>query len=240
LRIRFGPWQALAVFVATWIATDAVFEFVRDQLLARLQLAGLREMVAVRALFNVGIMWAMFAACVLIVHLRGQKLSDVGWRRPASTWAWLLAAVVAIVFSGVALGSVGRSAQLLSDWSSYRISLALVMGGSAGVCLETIFRGFVMTQARDARMPVPIQILISAVLFALALARFGWGGMPGRPNLWVLVATTASSSILGAAFSGIYIVGHRSLTPAIIAHAAIDIVVEPGMALFAAMGGAIH
>ena len=240
MRSRLGPGQALAIFVVAWFAVDAVFEFARDLLLAHLQLPGLREIVAVRALFNVGIMWAMFAACVLILRLRGQKLGDVGWRRPASRWAWLLAVVLATLVAGAALGSLGPSAQLLSDWSFYRISLALVMGGSAGVCLETIFRGFVMTQARDAGLPVAVQIALSALLFALALARFGWGGAPGRPNFWVLVATTASSAILGAAFAIIYVVGRRSLTPAIFAHTVIDMVVEPGMALFAAMGGPVH
>lgn len=118
MRIRLRPWQALAVFVTTWFAVDAVFEFARDQLVAHLQLAGLREIVAVRALFNVGIMWAMFAVCVLLLRLRGQKLADVGWRRPASRWAWLLALVVAILVAGAALGSLGGSAQLLSTGPS--------------------------------------------------------------------------------------------------------------------------
>ena len=240
MRTSLGPWQALIVFTATWIAVDAVFEFARDQLLGHLQVVGLRETVAVRALFNIGIMWTMFAACALILRVRRQRLVDIGWRRTESRRAWLLAVVVAILVSGAALGSVGSSAQLLSDWSFYRISLALVMGGSAGVCLQTIFRGFVMTQARDAGLPVVIQILLSAILFALAVARFGWGGTPGRPNFWVLVATTASSAILGAALAIIYVVGRRSLAPAIFAHAAIDMIVEPGMALFAAMGGAVH
>lgn len=240
MRIRLGPWQALAVFAAAWVAVDMAFEFARDQLLGHLQLGGLRETVALRALFNIAVMWTIFAACVLILRVRRQKLVDIGWRQPASPRAWVLGIVVAILVSGAALGSVGRSAQLLSDWSLYRISLAIVMGGSAGVCLETIFRGFVMTQARDAGTPVAIQILLSAVLFALALARFGWGGAAIRPSFGVLVATTVSWAILGAALAIIYVVGRRSLTPAIFAHAAIDMVVEPGMALFAAMGGVVR
>jgi hypothetical protein len=185
-------------------------------------------------------MWAMFAVTVLILRLRGQKLSEIGWGRPASTWSWFLAIGVAILFGGLVVGSVGASAQLLSDWSLYRISLGLVIGVSAGVCTETMFRGFVMTQARDAGLPVSIQILVSAALFDLALLRFGWGGMAQHPKFWVYVATTPAAAILGAAFGIIYVVGRRSLLPVIVAHAAIDMIVEPGMLLFAAMGGAPH
>jgi hypothetical protein len=240
MRSRLGPWQALAIFVAAWLAVDAMFEFARDELLAHLRLAGLREIVAVQALSNIGIMWVMFAVCVLILRLRGQKLGNVGWRRPASTWAWLLAVGVAILFSGAALGSVGGSAQLLSDWSFYRISLALVIGASSGICSETIFRGFVMTQARDAGVPLAIQILMSAVLFDLAAARFGWVGTTGHPNFWLFVATHPAAVVLGGTFAIIYVVGRRSLTPVIVGHAAIDIIIEPGMLLLAAMGGAVH
>jgi uncharacterized protein len=240
MRVRLGPWQALVVFIASWVVVDLLFEFARDQVLVRWQFRGVREVVAVRALFNVGIMWAMFAVCVLILRLRGQKLADVGWRRSASRLPWILAIALAVLFSGTALATVGRSAQLFSDWSFYRISLALVIGISAGVSTELIFRGFVMTQARDAKLSVVIQILLSAVLFALALARFGWGGTPGHQSLWMIVATMPAAGVLGAILAIIYVVGRRSLMPVIVAHAAIDMIVEPGMLIFAAMGGVMR
>jgi len=199
-----------------------------------------RAHVAVEALLGAGMNWLMFVICLTVLRLRGQVLADLGWRRPASRRAWVLAIVVAAVIAGSALGSFGKTAQLLTDWSFYRISLALALGLSAGICLEVIFRGFVMTQARDAGLPTAVQIVLSAVLFALALNRMAWAGFPGHPDFWAVVGTTVSSTILGIAFAIIYVIGNRSLTPAIAAHAAIDIVVEPGMILMAAMAGAIH
>ncbi len=61
-------------------------------------------------------------------------------------------------------------------------------------------------------------------------------------RLWgpIVVGTTASSTVLGVAFAIIYVIGNRSLNPAIAAHAVIDMVVEPGMILMAAMAGAVH
>jgi len=236
---RVGPWTALAVFVVAWIAVDALVEISCRFLLFRFQIDGLRERVAVEALSGVVLNWTMFAVCVLVLHLRGQALRDIGWRRPATRRSWIVAILVATLMAGSALASLGKAAQLLTDWSFYRISLGVVLGGSAGICLEMIFRGFCMTQARDAGLPVILQITLSAVLFALALNRMAWSGFPGHPEFWAVVGTTASSTVLGVAFAIIYVIGNRSLNPAIAAHAAIDMVVEPGMILMAAMA-AVH
>ena len=237
---RFGPWTALAVFAAAWIAIDAVVEISCRFVLVQFHIDGVRERVAVEALSGVAINWTMFAVCLFLLNLRGQTLRDIGWRRAATRRSWVLAVVLAALMAGSALASFGKTAQLLTDWSFYRISLALVLGGSAGICLETIFRGFVMTQARDASLSVFLQVALSAVLFALALNRMAWSGFPGHPEFWAVVGTTISSTILGIAFAIIYLIGNRSLNPAIASHAAIDMVVEPGMILMAAMAGAVH
>lgn len=232
---RFRPWTALAVFLVAWIAADALVEITCRFVLAQFHIDGVRQRVAVEALSGVVLNWTMFAICILVLHLRGQTLPDIGWRRPATRRSWILAIVVAALMAVSALGGLGKTAQLLTDWSFYRISLGLVLGASAGICLETIFRGFVMTQARDAGLHVILQITLSAVLFALALNRMAWSGFPGHPDFWAVVGTTVSSTILGIAFAIIYVIANRSLTPAIAAHAAIDMVVEPGMILMAAM-----
>lgn len=124
------------------------------------------------------------------------------------------------------------SARNYADQSFYRVSLGFVLGVSAGICTETIFRGFVITQARDAGLPVAIQILLSAVLCGLALARFGWSGATARPDVSVVVAVVAAAAILGAMVAAVYLVGRRSLLPVIAAHTIIDMVVQPGMLIF--------
>jgi hypothetical protein len=237
---RVGPWTALTIFAVAWIAVDAVVEVTCRSVLLRFQITGVRERVAVEALSGVVLNWAMFAVCFIALRLRGQTLGDIGWRRRATRRSWILAMVVAALMAGGALASLGKTAQLLTDWSFYRISLGIVLGGSAGICLETIFRGFVMTQARDAGLPTILQITLSAVLFAVALNRMAWSGVPGSPDVWAVVGTIISSTILGIAFAIIYVIGNRSLNPAIAAHAAIDMVVEPGMILMTAMAGAVH
>lgn len=239
-RARLSPGMVLAAFIVAWLVLNRGFSLTREGILAHLRVSGIRQIVAVQVLVNTGHMAAMFAGSVFLLRLRGQTLGDIGWRRPASAKGWLSAAALAVLYSGVVLATVGNSAQLLSDWSFYRISLALLIGVSSGVCQETLFRGFVMTQARDAGAPVAAQILLSAGLFGLALARFGWAAMPGTADFWAFAATVAASAILGAVLALIYVAARRSLTPVIFAHAVIDMIVEPGMLLFAATGGFIR
>jgi membrane protease YdiL (CAAX protease family) len=241
MRSRLSAWQALTGFAATWIIFEALFEFATKWSLETLQLPSVRGRAAVGAAFGVGFMWAMLGICVLFLRWRGQTLADIGWRRPATTRSWWLAvALVVLVAGGALFGPLGKPAQLLSDWSFYRVSLALIMGATAGVCLETMFRGFIMTQARDAGMPAVIQITMSAVLCALVLARFAYASYPTHPDVSGVIATTMSSVVLCAFFAVIYVMGRRSLNPAIAAHAAIDTVVEPGLMLLSAMGGVVH
>jgi membrane protease YdiL (CAAX protease family) len=241
MRSRLTPWQALIGFAATWIIVEGLFEFATKWSLETLQLPSVRGRAAVGAAFGVGLMWTMLGICVLFLRWRGQTLADVGWRRPATTRSWWLAvALVVLVAGGALFGPLGKTAQLLSDWSFYRISLALIMGATAGICLETVFRGFIMTQARDAGMPTVIQVTMSAVLCALVLARFAYGSYPTHPDFSGVIASTMSSVVLCAFFAVIYVVGRRSLNPAIAAHAAIDMVVEPGLMLLAAVGGVVR
>jgi len=236
LARRVSPWIVLTTSIVAWLALDRGFSLAREEILSHLRISGIRQVVAVQVLVNTGHLWVMFAGSVFLLRLRGQTLADIGWGRPASKRGWVSAAALAIIYSGVILATLGNSAQLLSDWSFYRISLALLIGISAGVCQETLFRGFVMTQARDAGVPVAAQILLSAVLFGLALTRFGWAGMPAAVDFWAVTAIVALSAFLGAVLALIYVVSRRSLTPVIVAHAIIDMSLQPGMLLFAATG----
>ena len=228
---RMAAWLALAVLLVAWVALDAAIQPARDHVIAFLQLSEARAVVATRALFNVGLLWAATALTVLILRARGQSLADIGWRRPAPGLGWLLAAGLTVLYVGGGLATVGNRAQLWSDWSFYRVSLGIILGVSAGVCCEVIFRGFVISQARDAGLSVALQVLLSATLFGVALARFGWGGSGVPLDSRVVLGVTAATAALGAAFSGIYFASARSLTPAIAAHLVIDMVLQPGVML---------
>ena len=224
---RVGPWTALLLGVAAFALVYAGVQVLRIELLSRLTLHGPREIVAVRAFTIIVLIWVTLAAIVLILRLRGQRLRDIGWGMSASIWGWLLAVVFTILYCAVTImGPALKGAPLLTDWSFFRIATAVIIGISAGICEETIFRGFVMTQAREAGMLALVQVVLSAVLFGLA--HVGWGGLTGHLEIWPLIAAMLALTYLAAG---------RSLTPAIVAHAAIDMVIEPWLLLFMVSGG---
>jgi uncharacterized protein len=230
-----APWLAIAALIVTWFVLDVLVQTARGYVLTSWQISEPRTIVATRALLNAGALWVALAASKLILSARGQTFADVGWRQPASTRSWLLAFGLAVLYVGAIGTTIGRDVGLLSDWSVYRISLAIILGVSAGVCGELIFRGFLMAQARDAGLGVVPQVIVSSVLFGFALARFGWSGTTD-PNIGAIVAVTGATAVLGAAFAGIYLAAGRSLMPAIVAHTMIDMALQPGILLAVSRG----
>jgi membrane protease YdiL (CAAX protease family) len=91
-----------------------------------------------------------------------------------------------------------------------------------------------MTQARDAGLPVALQVILSAVLFGLA--HVGWGGLTGHLEIWPMIAAMAATMILGALLAVAYLASRRSLMPVIAGHAAIDMAIEPWLLLFMVSG----
>ncbi len=129
----------------------------------------------------------------------------------------MLALAFAAIYGGFTLmGMIQAGAPVTTDWSFFRIAIALGIGISAGICEETVFRGFVMGQARDGGAHWIIQIILSAVLFGAA--HVGWGGMSGHVQMQQAIGAMSATAILGLMMAISYVAGGRSLTPVIIAH----------------------
>jgi membrane protease YdiL (CAAX protease family) len=201
------------------------------------------ETLHAKVLFQIGcsavFLWVMFAAVTLTLRAQGRRLSDIGWGAKAAWPGWLMALLVVAFYAGMLAVGPMRSAPLFSDWSLFRIGSALTVAVTAGICEETLFRGFVMTEARSAGLNVFGQILLSAALFGLA--HFGWGGLGGGGfNLATAIGAAVSTAILGALLAATYALGGRSLTPVILAHGLIDLIIEPWLMLYALQGFGRH
>jgi uncharacterized protein len=236
IRPRIGPWMALVLIIAFFAVMEAVLPLARAAITPYLHAKTARDTVAIRAVSSIFLVWAMFGAAYVLLRLRGQTLGDIGFGRPARLWGWVLALVFAALYGGGTLmGMMKAGAPVTTDWSFFRIAIALGIGISAGVCEETVFRGFVMTQARDGGLHWSLQILLSAILFGAA--HMGWGGMSGHVQMQQMIGAMSATAILGLMMAISYVVGGRSLTPVIIAHGVIDILVEPWLLLYAVTGG---
>ena len=172
------------------------------------------------------------AVILLLLRQRRQSLRDLGWGRPARRWGWVWALLVAVLYAALVLsGPIGRNAPWLSDWSAYRLSLALGIGISAGFCEETVFRGFVMRQLADAGRGPTFQVICSALLFGAA--HVGWGALTQGSQLAAVLPALLGTAVLGGALAIVYLLSGRALAPVVAAHALIDVAIEPWLLLFA-------
>jgi membrane protease YdiL (CAAX protease family) len=230
-----GPWLALAAFVAAFAGAYSSIQLLQSWATSLLAPSTAKEIVLVQAVFSICLVWVVLGLTILILKTRQQSFGDIGLKKRASIWGWILAIGVAVAYSGfVLLGPVGQNSPFLTDWSLYRISLAIGLGVSAGICEETVFRGFIMKQVADAGLGPIFQVIISAVFFGAA--HLGWGQIIRGGGIAAALPAIMITMILGCALAIVYLVGRRSLAPVITAHMLIDMAIEPWLLLFAVSG----
>lgn len=237
-RPRIGGGTALLLFIVGFIALYWPIHMLRVGLEPTFHPHTLRDRAGYELAMSIALVWATTGMTLLILRLRGQRLSDLGWRKPASLAGWAGALAVIAIYAGFARFGFLKNAPMLSDWSLFRIAAALGVGITAGFGEEVMFRGFVMTQARDAGLPTWLQVVLAAVLFGMAHG--GWGALGSHFDLGGAIGATVSTAILGAVLAGVYLLGRRSLMPVVFAHAMIDLIIEPWLILFALSGGFTH
>jgi membrane protease YdiL (CAAX protease family) len=236
-RAAIGPWQAIGLFVLCWMVAAALGPLLRIAVTPHPAPTSLREIVAWRAATGLPISWLVLGATVLILKARGATLRDIGWGRPAPVWGWLAAAAVTAFFLLGSFRGPGcrglcfiDSRAWLTDWSLFRTLTSVAIGITAGICEETMFRGFVMGQARDGGAPWPVQALLSGVLFGVA--HLGLAGMTGHFDLRAAFGIVTGTTVFGVMFACVYLLSRRSLMPVILAHGIFAFTTEPWMMLW--------
>jgi membrane protease YdiL (CAAX protease family) len=233
---RIGPWTAIGLLIVAFAVLEVVLPMLRAAIAPYVPGATPRDIVAIQAVSSIVLVWTLFGATYVLLRLRGQTLQSIGWNVSSSIWGWLLGFVVGVLYAGfVVMGMIHAGAPVLTDWSLFRILVALGIGISAGVCEEAVFRGFVMTQTRDGGAHWIAQLIISAILFGLA--HVGWGGLSGHIQVAQIIGAVSATAVLGLMLGVVYLASGRSLIPPLIAHATIDFVIEPWLLLYAVTGG---
>ncbi len=148
---------------------------------------------------------------------QGRSLSDIGWRGPTTLLAVLLGIVFAAAYSAYTLSNplIGPHAGEISLFK-----LAGVAVGIIGAFVEEcVFRGYIISELQHIKVSTLTQILVSGASFGLVHIGFDLAG--------VLI-----TFVMGIVMATVYVIGKRSLTPSLISHAAINIVIEPWLLLF--------
>jgi membrane protease YdiL (CAAX protease family) len=154
---------------------------------------------------------------------RGGNLRGLGLGK-ATTWRGMaLGLVVALGYSGLTAAlnpTVGLHLLQVSALKGLAVVAALV----AGLVEETIFRGYLMTSLDQMGRGRVTQVLVSGAAFAVA-------HFYGFVSPAALLATFGATFVLGTALAITYLVGKRSLTPVMVSHSLVDLVIEPWLLL---------
>lgn len=163
-----------------------------------------------------------FVALALLVRRRGISLRALGLGKRTNWRGVALALVVAGVYCAITALNPAIGPDLLR-FIPLKL-LAIVAALVAGLVEETIFRGYLMTSlAAQGRGPVA-QIVVSGAVFALA-------HFYAFTSPLALLVTFAMTFALGVGLAAAYLLGGRSLTPAIVGHTLVDLIIEPWLLL---------
>jgi len=188
-------------------------------------LGGMRQPTSRVATFLIGTTageLAAFGVLVWLLHHRGSRLRDLGWGKPTRWGAIALGIGIAIVYSAYTAFNPHVGSHLL-EFSWLKL-LAIGAAVVAGLVEETIFRGYVMTTLGRMGYGLAVQVLLGGLFFALV----HFYAFAAPLSLLVVQGLTF---VLGVALATTFVIGKRSLTPVIISHTLIDLIIEPWLLL---------
>lgn len=170
--------------------------------------------------------WVVFTA----FHARSRFVQYLGFASPSPVSAWVAAAIVVAAFVGasVRLPSVRENLFRLTGLKLLGLAVAV----AAGLLEEVMFRKWIMDAVQHRGGSAALQVAASAAAFGLAHGV--WGAM-GR-SIRAALGATIATGILGGALAIVYLVAARNLAPCVVAHFAINALIEPGLVLAATRG----
>jgi membrane protease YdiL (CAAX protease family) len=147
----------------------------------------------------------------------GELLRSLGFGAPSRIAANIAGLVLGLVWGFLFLSSILQfdPNANLAEISGFRVVAALLAAG--GTLLEDfVTRGYLMNQMQRAKMSNWVQVLVSALVFALYHTVWGF-------NVFSFIFSVVYGLLLG----GLFIWGKRSLTPVILGHSLAVLISEP-------------
>lgn len=165
--------------------------------------------------------WLLFGFVLLGVKLHGTPLLAVLGERWSSIRQVLRDIGIAIVFLAVSIfitsllgghvhgGGPDPTVQFLLPHGGLELTVWMALSLTAGICEETLFRGYLQKQFMALTKNAPLGILLSAAMFGMAHAYQGF-------------AKAVQIGVLGAMY-GVLTHWRRSVRPGMIAHTLQDV-----------------
>lgn len=144
-------------------------------------------------------------------------------------FGWVVAVTAAAAYTAYSLWAVPAIRTITLERSWFR-SIGIPLALLSGVVEEMFFRHVLMDWLAERGSSVFVQIVVSAFVFATVHGVWGVFGRNWKHVVPVLYSTFG----LGLLMSLVYLASDRIVLPAVLAHIAINLVIEPGLLLNAA------
>lgn len=163
---------------------------------------------------------------IIWLRYKNRSLRDLGWGKPTKFVAVVIGVLFALALSGMIFMNNRRLGVEFNLWEISIVRIVGILGTviAGGFAEEIAMRGLIMTELNRIGVKNWVQILVSSLCFA------------SYHNLQFLFVNFESvifaigmviSTFMGCIFAGIYLLGQRSLTPSIVSHSLVNIIVEP-------------
>jgi len=234
LHPRVRGWFTVGLVSTGYLIVVAVASSAVAAVAHRLGASGVRGEAAIRL---TGSALGQLCGVLLLeafLRARGRSLREIGLWKSAPPVAWFLAIVLTATIVAMMLAGPLRGAAHLREVTLFHAYTSSVAALGAGFGEEILFRGYVMTELAWSGAGRVSQMVAAAVIFGFAHARWASLGQGFDPG--VLLGTVGATTMAGALYGALYLVGRRSLMPAIVSHACTDFLIEPWLVLLALEG----
>jgi uncharacterized protein len=144
--------------------------------------------------------------------------------------AWILTTIIAIAYVFYTMKVIPLVFVKQKEFSWFK--LLGILSALAAIVEEVFFRRWVMDMLMSRGVSPILQVIISGLFFGLAHA--SW--ILARGDFKFALPAILSTSVLGILLAILYLVGGRNLGPCIIAHAMINLIIEPWLMLSSVSG----
>jgi hypothetical protein len=185
-----------------------------------------------------GIILAIIAALELGWVLMNLQVS--GWRfirylgfapgLSGNLAGWIAAVLATAIFVAFALRLPSVRANLFRPSLLKLLAIALAIG--SGILEEVMFRRWTMNWLMEHGQGAVVQVLGAGLFFG---AVHGIWGLMGK-SFRAAVGATLATGFLGIMLAIVFLLAGRSVTPCIVAHFVINLLIEPGLVLAATRG----
>ncbi len=192
---------------------------------------GMRQVLASAVARSMAVYAIYLGALALLFRNRIARGLLAMLRAPADPRGWYFALITAGIQIVTILAFFVRDLSVVWEPTWFNLYMSLTMAISGGFGEELLFRGYVVTRLRDGGFSTTTQLLVSGALFSVAHMSWSSAATLSGAGLVQILAPLLGTFVLGALFARAFQLSGYRLLPVVVAHAAINLVIEPALVL---------